>query len=447
VPQREEPGHGNHRLVKACWSGDLPLVRELLASGADADSMDASGIRPLSMAADKGRDDIVRALLEAGADPEHEDAHHSFPLDHASGKGHVAVVRTLLSAGAKPSVHALTQALTAGSTEILELLLKAGEPVKGEGTAVDRMDSGIRPLSIAADEGRDDFVRLLLEAGADPEHGNADHSRPLDHASGKGYVAVVKTLLSAGAKPSVHALNEAATAGSTEILDLLLKAGAPVNGEGARALEIAAHAGNTDAVRLLLASGADVDGKTEQGDTALKRALVRRDVRMVRMLLEHDPEITRIELAMAEASGTEELRKSLWASVKGTIRDTTESQDDYLMIGRLLGDGAQERGESALQSAVRRGSPGVLDLLLRHRVSLDARNENGVTPLMIAVDPDVPLPLKVRVEMAFMLLRKGASPTVIDNRGESALSRAERSNEATLITLLRNPLIARPAGR
>ena len=88
-------------LYLAVVNGDLDLVRTLLASGADPNTEDDFGYRPLHRATNSSEGtEIVRLLLDAGADPNapDQDLEELTPL-HLAARGSKAMVEMLLAAG------------------------------------------------------------------------------------------------------------------------------------------------------------------------------------------------------------------------------------------------------------------------------------------------------------------------------------------------------------
>ena len=96
----------------------------------------------------------------------HIDREGDSALNHAARNGHVAVGRLLLEGAVR----------VMGSAAAL---------------AETRNRAGYTALGLAAEYGRDPFVRLLLQHGANPQEG-------VHHAATKGWHIVVRTLLSAG---------------------------------------------------------------------------------------------------------------------------------------------------------------------------------------------------------------------------------------------------------
>lgn len=119
------------------------------------------------------------------------------------------------------------------------------------GAALDEPDaSGCTPLQLAAAEGVEDAVVLLLKAGASVKVAAAQS--PLGDAVYKGHVQIVRLLADAGADPAgapraqTSPLARAAWAGNRELVDLLLEKGAPIDGVAGDPLLMAVEAGHTD---------------------------------------------------------------------------------------------------------------------------------------------------------------------------------------------------------
>ena len=59
------------------------------------------------------------------------------------------------------------------------------------------------PLHLAVIDGNAEMVKVLLEAGADPNARDGDSETPLHHAARSGNAEIVRLLLDAGADPDV----------------------------------------------------------------------------------------------------------------------------------------------------------------------------------------------------------------------------------------------------
>jgi uncharacterized protein len=172
-----------------------------------------------------------------------------------------------------------------GTGAIAKALIEAGAPVDGYPGDPET------PLITTASYGDAEVARVLIEAGADieavsaPDSGGVPSGTALEHAAVFGMTEVVDVLVAAGAKK--HSLEQAAAAGDLtgwplarftlesriralvfaadhqrlEVIDQLIAAGTPVNQADAEwgrlPLHTAAGNGRLASVRRLLAHGAD----------------------------------------------------------------------------------------------------------------------------------------------------------------------------------------------
>jgi ankyrin repeat protein len=153
-------------------------------------------------------------------------------------------VERLLREGHEPNVH---EAAAIGDTDRLRALLDR-DPALVNAWSPD----GGQPLHFAAFFGRVDACRLLLDRGADVD----------EHARGFNGVAPINSAAANDAKP-----NDVCT----EIVRLLLDAGADpeaAQGGGSTALHSAAFDRNAELARLLVERGLDPDRATDDGRTA-----------------------------------------------------------------------------------------------------------------------------------------------------------------------------------
>jgi len=171
-----------------------------------------------------------------------------------------------------------------------------------------RLQDGLTPLHVAVGKGNDDIVALLLDHGADPSLTQGQGGTALHMAVDAGHVPIVRRLLKHegvdvnarnrwGRTPlmdvlvSTQIVDEATR---TEILNLLLDAGADVNvqsNDGSTALHAAAWTNRREAVEILLARGAATDKRQTSGAHPLHLAAQGGHLGIVELLLASGAEV------------------------------------------------------------------------------------------------------------------------------------------------------------
>jgi ankyrin repeat protein len=156
--------------VEAVLAGNEAAVKQLLKAGANADQLDESGSPVLVIAASRGFFNIVKLLLEKKTDPDLMNRVGQTALCRAVYFGHEDIAKLLVSRGAginKVGPHYLFTPLHAAA--------KSGQSTIGQwlienGARVDAQEgiSGYTPLMIATSYGRQDMVKVLIKARANP---------------------------------------------------------------------------------------------------------------------------------------------------------------------------------------------------------------------------------------------------------------------------------------
>jgi ankyrin repeat protein len=193
------------RLHDAATAGDLEAIDRLLAEGADIDGRDAAGRTPVLAATHARQAEAVRALFAAGADPDIRDDRLDTPFLYAGAEGLLDILQLAHEARADPTITnrfggvAVIPASERGHVEVVRFLLEETD------IDVDHVNNlGWTALLEAilladGDAAHQEIVRLLLDAGADPELADRDGVTPLAHARERGQDAVVRILLDGGA--------------------------------------------------------------------------------------------------------------------------------------------------------------------------------------------------------------------------------------------------------
>ena len=226
---------------------------------------------PLIAAAKNGHTEVVKLLLKAGADVNmgeiRESVYHT-ALDYAVQNNHIDIVKLLLKKEIDNLARhsALMIALNNDKyIEIAKLMLKAESNYKAKEKDVKcNFVKGLINYSLPkfAEKGQSEIVKLLLEAGAYVDAQDEFGGTALMSATIAGKAEVVKLLLSAGAKDeAAAALKSAVKDGYSEIVKLLLEAGAVKSVQDLNeALLSAVEKGYTEIVKFLIKAGANAKG-------------------------------------------------------------------------------------------------------------------------------------------------------------------------------------------
>ncbi|RYG73777.1 hypothetical protein EON80_03025 [bacterium] len=153
---------------------DLQLVRTLLDKGASLTirPTDGNGASLLARAAQAGRRDIVQLLIEKGADVNGKDSENRAPLtslifNGSMGPEQASVAELLLEKGANPNDKVwdetlISRIINSDSQEMLKVFLASKK------VSLKAVNDRQSPLVQSINYGRREMVKLLLEAGADP---------------------------------------------------------------------------------------------------------------------------------------------------------------------------------------------------------------------------------------------------------------------------------------
>lgn len=274
-----------------------------------------------------------------------------------------------------------------GIEEAVKALLEITSDVNTKDT------NGSTPISIAAQNGYDAVVKLLLLAGADPNIGNKD-GPPLSKAIEKGHETVVKLLL---ATPGIN-VDARGRFGNTPLL-------------------IAAQDGDATVIELLLAAGAKPNVRNRDGHTPLLYAIMKRREGVVKLLLTAgaDPELRN--------------KRGITPLLCAAYAKSRPIMELLLTAGAKL-DRSDKAGKTPLIQAAHAGCRPIVELLLTAGAKLNRNDIDGATPLLHAVN-------KQHVSVVELLLAAGANRNLRTKSGETPLwYAADNQCEAVVEMLL-----------
>jgi ankyrin repeat protein len=303
--------NGNTTLYFGCLWGHHHVVEVLLEMGADPDM----GIKPddppenwspLTVAVDDGYEKCVRLLLDKKANPNLPGpSMWGTALRYAAVKGHLNICQMLVDSGADPNSPLivppiLTQMIT--DYEASERQLEIFDFLLSHNADVNAKDASGTPVLIHAvesDEG-DEFVRRLLDHGADINILNSDNQSALYTATLKKKESLTKLLLEKGANVNEISTNNVTplyfAIPDSDIVRLLVENGVDPNigkNAGFTSLMHAAWFSYDDSMELLLDHNVsleevyDGDDESLNGWTALSCAASHASDNTVRLLAEH----------------------------------------------------------------------------------------------------------------------------------------------------------------
>ncbi|KAL4877128.1 ankyrin repeat-containing domain protein [Aspergillus karnatakaensis] len=339
-------------LAAAAICGNLSLVKVLITMGWNVEGLPLTEVGPVR---------ALRGNHRAIATCRVPRGHPGVPLVWAAQYGHLDVVQFLLAHGANPS-----------------------------GASVINSRAGLgSPLAAAVRGGNADIVSLLLDHGADP---NTIHDRYPVLVAAVNKEAIFKILLERGADPDICRDHD----------DKPITSSVVQHGCGGVA-------------RLLCERGADFNhptlipnGGCDRGEYTLSllELLAHGKISVLHTLMEYGfyprPDSPDARGALLEAA--------------------TERNIPYLRF--LLDRGFNPRDFQVEAELIFRAAalephcegPLMLDMLLAEGLDIEARDECGQTPLLLAVKRQ--MNYEPRVENVQLLLSRGANPIAQSPRGE-----------------------------
>ena len=184
-------------LQKAAANGQTKRVEQIIAKGANVNTVDSEGWLALSRAAANDRVEVIQTLLNHGANPNMANSNGWTPLHAAAREGRSAAASALLARGAQVNIVTpdgwtpLMFAAVNGYTGVARVLLDHGAGVNI------KSNNGDAALDLAADKNREAMVQLLIQRGANVNSTDKKGKTAADYTESNNILIMLKN---AGAK-------------------------------------------------------------------------------------------------------------------------------------------------------------------------------------------------------------------------------------------------------
>ncbi|KAH8679635.1 ankyrin repeat-containing domain protein [Tricladium varicosporioides] len=396
----------NHQFHEAIRDRDVQHAKELLSQGADVNSEASWNDFPcLYLAAMNGLDDLVLILLEQGANPHPPDC-RSKPLRWAADNGHESTCRLLLK-------YEISRGNELAKEDYQVAFTKAAE--NGHGKVVEFLSYQFQHSFILKDSYGGNLFEKIARSG---------HVDVLKFLMSLDIVQEDKTLIGC-------ALVEAANSGNFEIVKTICEQeGTNINvcdGQGNTALCFASRLmlnktpedSGEKVVQLLLDHGADPN-LFKGDDGPLNEAAISNDLKVLRLLLSNGASIVQ---QTEQAGGSSPYHKA--------INYTRQEALDLLLQHEVKDKSARDNIlKRCLLYASSSGKREAILSLLSAGVDINTTQSDhfyeGETPLLLAIKYE-------KLQVARLLVRKGARQDIMDNKGNLALPLAAKRGMNLLV--------------
>ena len=305
--------------------------------------------------------------------------------------------------------------------EAVRLLLKANADPNFE------FKKGVTALCIAIERRRSVIVRMLLHANANPDvQREYDGTSPLYVAAEKGFSDMVSILLKANANPNLQvdygatALFVASQNGHTSTVRALLQADANPNipkNNGVTPLFMAARYGHFDVVNCLLQANANPNlQKDSNGTTPLYLAAQDGRSDIVRILLK-----SKADPNLKKNDGTTPIFMASQFNHIDTVR--------ILLRAKANPDLQRDDGASPLYIATYFRCTAIVGVLLHANANPNLQSVSGVTPLFMAAQDG-------RSDIVYMLLIAKTNPNLPNEVGITPIFMASQLGHTNTVNIL-----------
>jgi ankyrin repeat protein len=394
------------------WVGDLAKCQLLHQHGAVVTDED------LFPASKFDHPDVTKWLISLGLNVNVRGPSSTVPLIEAAQWGSTGSVRVLLEAGADVGAQnqiGATAIPVAANPDIARMLVEAGANINDE-------SGGYTLLKSAVEQEKEDLVQAALALGADTE-APPYSEKAVYLAARADNLIIARMLLEAGANPNGQNADQwfpLQHSHSVEMAALLLDYGADITLSDESSGEVLESIRDPEVARYLISRGARVNTPSQSGSPLMK-ATDSYNIPMMRVLLEHGADVNRATswgktalMVAAEHSFTEGARLLIEAGANLELRDedgrtalfyaaAPEGFTAYKLMMEMqnrswldyVPEAARELLEQMEQAGtitqprttygyVESDSVEALELLAQKGADINARDNSGMTALMLA---------------------------------------------------------------
>ena len=437
-----------------CRYGHVDIVRTLVNYKANVNDRTDSGDTPLTLAAKHGHDNVVHVLLsdfQCSVDAKGQDGYTA--LHYSCRYGHVDIVRTLVKHKANVNAKTgsgdtpLTLAARHKHDNVIHALLSDSQClvdakgqdgytalhyscrydhvdivrtlVKHKANVNARTDSGDTPLTLAASEGHNNVVHVLLydfQCSVDAK--GQDGYTALHYSCRYGHVYIVRTLVKH--KANVNARTDSGdtplTLAAINKHDNVVHALSDYNCEVyakdsiTALLHSSCERGYIGIVRTLLKehkANINLDARTDSGDTPLTLAAINKHDNVVHALSDYNCKVYAKDkyaytalLHLSCKRGYVYIVRTIIKYKRAHINARTLSGDTPLTLAarhkhdnvihallsdsQCLVDAKGQDGYTALHYSCRYGHVDIVKILIKHKANVNAKTDSDDTPLHVA---------------------------------------------------------------
>ena len=247
-------------------------------------------------------------------------------------------------------------------------------------------DKGWSPLIIAIQNARFEIVKLLLEAGANPNPPDeklAQTGLPLNLAADMGNVKILKLLLSHGANINTTDIEGTSplhfAVSSLKMTKILIEQGANINKcdqDGYTPFTSAIEDGNIKIVKYLVENGANVNFRNGNSWTPLIKAIQSDHFEIAKYLIQQGADVDLID-----NQGLTPLSTAI------------EDMSDLEFVRLLVENGADVHDLQTvwlpISYAIHYDKPEIVKFLMDNGANLNYRDMDGKKAIEVALDKDV----------------------------------------------------------